>query len=62
MIRRRDFLQQGALGAAAFLATPKMGWAATTSARTPDSRIEVLFDEPLGTISPNIYGHFTENL
>lgn len=62
MIRRRDFLQQGALGAAAFLATPKMGWAATTSARTPDSRIEVLFDEPIGTISPNIYGHFTENL
>ncbi|MGB7027770.1 MAG: alpha-L-arabinofuranosidase C-terminal domain-containing protein [Candidatus Acidiferrum sp.] len=62
MIRRRDFLQQGALGAAAFLATPKMGWAATTSARTSDCRIEVLFDEPLGTISPNIYGHFTENL
>ena len=62
MSRRRDFLQQGALGAAAFLTTPKMGWAATTSARTPDSRIEVLFDEPIGTISPNIYGHFTENL
>jgi alpha-N-arabinofuranosidase len=62
MIRRRDFLQQGALGAAAFLTTPKMGWAATTSARTSDCRIEVLFDEPLGTISPNIYGHFTENL
>jgi alpha-N-arabinofuranosidase len=27
-----------------------------------DSRIEVLFDEPLGTISPNLYGHFAENL
>ena len=24
--------------------------------------MEVLFHEPLGTISPNIYGHFTENL
>jgi alpha-N-arabinofuranosidase len=24
--------------------------------------VEVLLDEPLGTISPNIYGHFTENL
>src|SRR4029077_19334215 len=27
-----------------------------------DSRIEDLPGEPLGTISPNIYGHFTENL
>ena len=26
------------------------------------SRIEVLLGEPLGTISPNIYGHFAENL
>jgi alpha-N-arabinofuranosidase len=26
------------------------------------ARIEVLPDEPLGTISPNIYGHFAENL
>jgi alpha-N-arabinofuranosidase len=29
---------------------------------TGDAHIEVLFDEPLGTISPNIFGHFTENL
>jgi alpha-N-arabinofuranosidase len=27
-----------------------------------DSRIEVLLDEPLGTISPSVYGHFTEML
>jgi alpha-N-arabinofuranosidase len=27
-----------------------------------DSQIEVLLGEPLGTISPNIYGHFAENL
>lgn len=27
-----------------------------------DARIEVLLDEPLGTISANIYGHFAENL
>lgn len=26
------------------------------------AHIEVLLDEPLGTISPNIYGHFAENL
>ena len=32
------------------------------AASADDSRIEVLLGEPLGTISPNIYGHFTENL
>src|SRR5438270_640825 len=32
----------------------------TSSAAT--ARIEVLPDEAIGTISPNIYGHFTENL
>jgi alpha-N-arabinofuranosidase len=62
MIRRRDFLRQGALGATALLAAPKMNWTSAASPHAADSRIEVLFDEPLGTISPNIYGHFVENL
>ncbi len=62
MIHRRDFLQQGALGATALLVASKTGWASAVSSRAADSRIEVLFDEPLGTISPNIYGHFVENL
>jgi alpha-N-arabinofuranosidase len=62
MIHRRDFLHQGTLGATAFFLASKIGWAAAAGSRTADSRIEVLFDEPLGTISPNIYGHFVENL
>ncbi|MFI5098142.1 MAG: alpha-N-arabinofuranosidase [Candidatus Acidiferrales bacterium] len=62
MMKRRDFLQKGALGAAAIVLTPKSRWHASSDSRTADSRIEVLFDEPLGTISPNIYGHFAENL
>jgi alpha-N-arabinofuranosidase len=62
MMKRRDFLQKGALGAAAIAFSPKSGWRASSYSRTADSRIEVLFDEPLGTISPNIYGHFAENL
>ena len=62
MINRRDFLQQGAIGATGLLLAPKTGWAFAAGSRKPDSRIEVLFDEPLGTISPNIYGHFVENL
>ena len=62
MISRRKFLNQGAVGAAGVLLAPKMSWRAAADSRVADSRIEVLFDEPLGTISPNIYGHFTENL
>ena len=62
MINRRDFLQRGAFGAGALLLAPKIGRAAAANSTAADSRIEVLFDEPLGAISPNIYGHFTENL
>jgi len=62
MINRRDFLQQGTKGAAGLLLISKSPWAPATDSRAADSRIEVLFDEPLGTISPNIYGHFVENL
>src|SRR5260370_16915473 len=38
------------------------GVRALRAATGTDSRIEVLPGEPLSTISPNIYGHFTENL
>jgi alpha-N-arabinofuranosidase len=62
MIHRRDFLRQGALGATALFLTPNKNWPPASDSRAADSRIEVLFDEPLGTISPNIYGHFVENL
>jgi alpha-L-arabinofuranosidase len=62
MMNRRDFLQQGATGAASLFLAPKIRRVSVTSSRAADSRIEVLFDEPLGTISPNIYGHFVENL
>lgn len=56
------FFAQGALGAAALISSSKTGWATSLSSSTADARIEVLFDEPLGTISPNIYGHFVENV
>ena len=62
MINRREFLHKGALGASALLVSTKTGWAANAASRAADSRIEVLFEEPLGTVSPNIYGHFAENL
>jgi alpha-L-arabinofuranosidase len=31
-------------------------------AQTRESRIEILVDEPIGTIAPEIYGHFVEHL
>src|SRR5438128_7998647 len=47
---RREFLVSGLA-----LLAPRSSFAAS-------ARIEILPDEPIGTISPNIYGHFTEHL
>lgn len=59
MIERRDFLRVSA-SAAGFSFARKFS-RAFAEARV-DAHIEILPSEPLGTISPNIYGHFTENL
>ncbi len=60
MLKRREFIRNGVLGAGAIILARCSPFAA--AAATSDSRIEVLLGEPLGAISPNIYGHFTENL
>ena len=52
---RREFLAQVA-GAGTMLAL------APRVARAADSRVEILLDEPIGTIAPEIYGHFAEHL
>ena len=62
MIERRQFLRKSLTSVAAgFFARTTFPFAWAQSGN-PDARIEVLLNEPLGTISPNIYGHFTENL
>src|ERR1700691_4620882 len=61
MLRRRDFIRNGLAGATTVLVNKYSGLAARAADAT-DSRIEILPQEVLGTISPNIYGHFTENL
>ncbi len=58
-MKRREFIRNVAVagaGALVFRSAPRI------FAQTVAGRIEILMDEPLGTISPNIYGHFAENL
>ena len=62
MIRRREFLSNSALSAAALLLAKPARLARAAASSPPDSRVEILLDETLGTISPNIYGHFIEHL
>ncbi len=59
MMRRREFLRSSArLAALSFI--PK--FSSSAFAQSTDGRIEIVLDEPIGTISANIYGHFAENL
>ena len=53
-MERRDFLKMAA-AAAAVAAAPRTSHAAT-------ARIDVLVSEPIGTIAPDVYGHFVEHL
>src|SRR6202522_4888587 len=62
MIRRREFIRSGALGAAGVLLARPAKFASAASSSPSDSRVEVLLDEVTGTISPNIYGHFIEHI
>jgi alpha-N-arabinofuranosidase len=53
-MKRRDFIQLTLAGSVAALA-PR-------TARAADARIEVLLDEPIGTVTADLYGHFVEHL
>jgi len=61
MMKRRDFIRNSVIGAGTLLLT-KGGSLKAFADSLMDSRIEVLLGEPLGTISPEIYGHFVEHL
>src|SRR5436309_14832092 len=57
-IGRREFIAGSLLGGAALLTAGVRAQVA----RGAEARVEVLIEEPIGTISPDIYGHFTEHL
>ena len=56
-LNRREFVKTGTIGALGALAFP-----GPRPARAADAQVEVLLGEPIGTISPAIYGHFTEHI
>ena len=56
---RRRFLGTAATGAAWLLSPPLV---TRMAAQSPESRVDILLNEPVGTIAPEIYGHFVEHL
>jgi alpha-N-arabinofuranosidase len=58
-LNRRDFLVGVAAGAALMVIPTRC---LAQSSRAADSRIEILLNEKIGTINPDIYGHFVEHL
>ncbi len=56
-INRRQFVRNSSFALGAALLARKGSLAASL-----DARIDIVLREELGTISPNIYGHFAENL
>ena len=57
---RREFIRTTAAASAGVLLSRRLSRAAAPG--NSDSRVEVLLEETLGSISPNIYSHFTEHL
>ena len=57
-MERRSFLKAAGASTATALVFGRRG----ALAQQADSHVEILVDEPIGTIAPEIYGHFTEHL
>ena len=58
---RRGFIQTTLAGTTGLIFSRFSGISAAAT-QSVDSRVEILLDESIGTISPNLYGHFTEHL
>jgi len=55
-MERRQFLKNAVIAGAAAVCGPRV-WG-----KSSDAHIEILVGEPIGEISPNIYGQFTEHI
>lgn len=62
MVGRRTFLRNSFAGAGAVLFARNSPFPFQTESGGAEARIEVLLGESLGTIAPEIYGHFCEHL
>src|SRR5271155_575367 len=62
MAGRRRFLYNSITAAGGLFFVKNSPFFGASDASAPAARIEVLLEEPLGMISPGIYGHFTEHL
>jgi alpha-N-arabinofuranosidase len=60
IMKRREFLSSTLAMAAATLALPAQAGPRATHAA--DGLVEVLLDEPIGDIAPELHGHFTEHI
>src|SRR5215510_4613500 len=58
-MKRREFIKTGLAGGALMLTGNRY---AAQEARMVDAKIEILLDEPIGKIEPEIYSHFVEHL
>jgi alpha-N-arabinofuranosidase len=56
-LNRRQFLKNSAIAGGAVSFNGSRMWAKST-----DAHVEILAGEPIGVISPNIYGQFTEHI
>src|SRR4030095_10813916 len=61
-MKRRQFIKSAVAGSAMVLVHRASPGMTMCLARSTDSRIEVLINEPIGRINPEIYGHFAEHL
>jgi alpha-N-arabinofuranosidase len=65
-MKRRQFIKSAVSGSAMVLSVHALAGIVLSRAagqsRSADSRIEILLNEPIGKIAPEIYGHFAEHL
>ena len=61
-LTRRKFVGSTLACGAALTGMPLAGLGGRRTSQLADSRIDVLLDEPIGTIAPEVYGHFVEHL